>query len=349
MPNSTHTPLPTKRKRPRPAIRALGHIGFFAVFLGAAAWTATALFVHFSTPALVLAEALLALAALGVLLLRYRYRSRRAGWAGLAAAALIVGAWYQTIRPSDQRIWAFDVARGVTADVSGDSVTLHNIRSFRWKDESTADEAWVSQTYDLRDLTSVDMLTSVWDDPDIAHLLVSFGFAADRHVVFSVEIRREQGEEFSVLGGFFRQFEMVLIAADEPDIIKLRTNYRKEDVHLYPIRLDQARMQKMFMAYVDLGNDLAARPAFYNTIFANCSTAVYRLAKVIIPDMPLDIRLIKTGRLYQYLAELGGLQGDISMAQRFKASAVTQIAQANPDDESFSTAIRAGEISLPKP
>ncbi|MGB7269843.1 MAG: DUF4105 domain-containing protein [Albidovulum sp.] len=347
MSKSTHTHLPTTRKRPHPAVRVLGHIGFFAVFLGAAAWTATALFVHFSGPVLVLAEALLALAALGVLL--GRYRARRAGWASLAAAALIVGAWYQTIQPSDQRIWAFDVARGVTADVAGDSVTLHNIRSFRWKDEDTADEAWVSQTYDLRDLTSVDMLTSVWDDPDIAHLLVSFGFATDQHVVFSVEIRREQGEEFSVLGGFFRQFEMVLIAADEQDIVKLRTNYRKEDVRLYPIKLDQARMQKMFMAYVDLGNDLAARPAFYNTILANCSTAVYRLAKVIVPDMPLDIRLIKTGRLYEYLADLGGLQGEMSAAKRFEASAITQIAQATPEGQSFSTAIRAGEISLPKP
>lgn len=335
--SSRKSSAPTPKNRWARFWRGLGNSVYVLLLAAGTAWAATALSFHIEGTALILAET--GLAALTLSCLYARTRARRAGWAGLALATLLIAGWYQTIRPSQDRIWAFDVAHGVAPVVNGDLVTLNNVRAFRWTDDSHADQAWVSHTYDLTKLASIDMLTSTWGNPDIAHLLVSFGFSDGQRVVFSVEIRKESHESYSTIGGFFREFEQVLIAAEEEDIIKLRTNYRDEDVHLYPIRLDTAGMRQMFLAYVGLGQKLQAKPAFYNTLTANCTTTVYQLAQRINPDMPFDIRLIKSGGLPGYLADLGGLQGDLTPEDRFKRSAITQLARSSTDAD-FSRTIR---------
>lgn len=332
--------LDDPKSAPRPLGRIAGHVFFGLVLLAATAWSETALYVQLTgaTRILALAALALALAASGGLFLRFRQRG--AGWAALALTAAAVGLWYGTIQPRQDRDWAADVAHGVSPTVSGDSVTLNYVRNFRWKDDQTANAAWETRRYDLGKLSGIDVLTSVWGNPDIAHLLVSFGFADGQHVVFSVEIRREANESYSVLGGFFRQFEMVLIAADEADIIKLRTNYRNEDVHLYPMNLTKAQMRALFLSYVELGVSLAREPAFYNTITANCTSTVYRLAKVVTPDLPIDMRLLKSGQLPEYLDELGALKGAVPMSERRRASAITALARAAPAGVDFSRAIR---------
>ncbi|MCY1126869.1 DUF4105 domain-containing protein [Frigidibacter sp. RF13] len=314
--------------------RFLGRSAFFLTLALVAGLTATALTVHVSGPALYLAEALLAAAALSAALLRLL--ARRAAWAMLVMVTLIAGLWYQTIIPCDDRTWAPDVAHGVTAEIDGDRVTLTNVRNFRWTSEDAATEVWESRSYDLSKLASVDMLTSVWDSPDIAHLLVSFGFEDGEHVTFSVEIRKEMGEKFSTLGGFFRQFELVLIAADEEDIVKLRTNYRGETVSLYPLTIGAEGRRQLFLSYLDLGNRLAARPAFYNTVTSNCASTVYRTVGAFKEDVPLDIRLLKTGLLPEYLADLGYLDPAIAAAP----ATITARAQTLPQDIDFSAGIR---------
>lgn len=325
--------------RPHPSLpacigRFAGRSAFFLMLTLVVGLTATALTVHLSGAALIGAEVVLALPALAAVLLRLL--ARRAAWAMLAMITLVSGLWYQTITPRDDRDWAPDVAHGVTARIEGDQVTLFNVRNFRWTSETEAAEAWESRSYDLSKLTSVDMLTSVWDSPDIAHLLVSFGFANGAHVVFSVEIRKETGEKFSTLGGFFRQFELVLIAADEEDIIKLRTNYRKETVSLYPLSIGPEGRRKLFQAYLDLGNGLSAQPAFYNTVTGNCASTVYRAVGTFKGDVPLDMRLLKTGHLPEYLADLGYLDPGAAAA----VAAITDRALAAEPGADFSSAIR---------
>ena len=96
-------------------------------------------------------------------------------------------------------------------------------------------------SYELHRLNSVDMIMSYWTGPAIAHMLISFGFDTGEHVVFSVEIRPEAHEGFSELGGFFKEFELSIIAADERDVIRVRTNIRGEDDYLYRIRMPVPR------------------------------------------------------------------------------------------------------------
>lgn len=320
-------------------VRVLGWMGFGLTALVFGALATIALGVHVEGLPFALAALLLWLGLAAAVALRL-WRSRRMGWAALLICMATVGLWYGTLTPRQDRDWAADVAHSVSGTVTGDIVTLHNVRAFDWTSDSTAVERWESRRLDLSKLQSVDMFTSVWDSPDIAHLIVSFGFSDGQHVAFSVEIRKEQGEAFSSIGGFFRQFEIALIAAEESDIVKLRTNHRKETVSLFPVALDAEQRRALFLSYLDFGNRLNAAPEFYNTVTANCSSTVWRLAKVITEDVPFDYRLLLSGRLPEMLEGLGALPGDMPMATRRAEALIKARAQAMPDGADYSTWIR---------
>lgn len=314
------------------------HAGFVLLVGLACAWAAAALSLQMAGVVEWLSLAALALVGGVVLMLRFRQPGR--AWAVFAISALAVAGWYQTLQPRQDRDWAPDVAHGVSARLEGAIVTLENVRNFAWSSADAAVPRWETRRYDLDQLQTVDMITSTWGDPDIAHLIVSFGFADGQRVAFSVEIRKELGESFSSIGGFFRQFELALIAADENDIVRLRTNLRGEDVHLFPVKLNADQRRVLFLSYVNFGNQLAARPEFYNTVTANCASTVYTLVKVIKPDMPLDSRLLFSGQLPEYIDELGGLQGDGPMVERRVLAAISAKAKAAATGADFSAVIR---------
>src|SRR6202034_2162744 len=137
------------------------------------------------------------------------------------------------------------------------------VRNFDWRTQSDYTQRWETRTYDLRHLNSLDMVLSYWSMPAIAHVLISFGFDDGEHVVFSVEIRREKTESFSEIGGFFKEFELSIIAADERDVIRVRTNVRGEDDYLYRVRMPVSAMRSLFLAYIDQANSLVHAPRFY--------------------------------------------------------------------------------------
>ena len=263
------------------------------------------------------------------------------GWPALGLLTLAVTAWYLSLSPRADRDWAPDVAHLATGRIDGNIVTLHNLRAFRWQDRDHATESWETRRLDLDHLATADMVTSVWSNPDIAHLLVSFGFTDGQRVVFSVEIRREKGEKFSSIGGFFRQFELALIAADEEDIVKLRTHHRAEDVRLYPLRLTPDQLRVVFLEYVKLGNDLAAKPRWYNTVTANCTTVVWHLTRALNPDLGLDPSLLLSGRLPAWLYRMNLIALPGTLAEIRAAARISPRALAAPEGADFSAAIRA--------
>jgi hypothetical protein len=216
----------------------------------------------------------------------------------MALAALLL--WWRSIAPSNERVWADDVARMLSARIDGDRVTLHNVRNFHWRSDEDYDVRWETRDYDLGQLLSADAIVSYWGGGRaIAHAMISFGFADGRHLVFSVEIRKRRGQAFSEIGGFFKQFERILIAADERDIVRVRTNVRDEDDYLYALRMSRAQMRVLFLSYLDEANRRLNAPVWYHTITSNCTTIVYRMARQIAPGLPLDYRLLATGYLPQ--------------------------------------------------
>jgi hypothetical protein len=271
-------------------------------------------------------------------------------WSGAAGVALgfyaaafagMLGWWF-SVRPSHDRPWADEVARLLVGEVRGDHVTLRNVRNFRWHAPAGHEARWETRDYDLGRLRTVDTALSYWGGPTMAHTLVSFGFEDGEYVTFSIEIRKKQGERFSAIGGLFRRFEASLVAADERDILGVRTNVRGEDVYLYRIAMPQEAMRSLFLAYVGKAEELVRAPRFYNTFTANCTTVVYEMVRRIIDGLPFDYRLLLSGHLPGYLMRVEGLVPGYDLPTLRAAGRITERARAAGDAADFSVRIRQG-------
>lgn len=322
-----------------------GVLGTFAgiVLFLSGAWGAIALSYQLPGPPAVRMAGAVAWSALylalGVIAVGWRL-----WWApvGMVLALVLLIGWWTTIRPRNDRVWADDTARLMSGEVSGSRVTLHNVRDFDWRTETDYDARWETREYDLDHLVSADAILSYWSSEAIAHAMMSFGFDDGRHVVFSVEIRREKGEAFSEVGGFFKQFELILIAADEHDIVRVRTNVRGEDDYIFPLSMTPDAMRSLFVSYVQAANGLVTRPSFYNTVTSNCTTIVYRMARRIDTGLPLDLRLLLTGYLPEYFMANGALDPRMPVDEWRRLGRITDRAKATHPNDDFSEAIRRG-------
>ena len=290
-------------------LRIFGRCLGGALVLTLGVWIGLSLHFQSAAPLVYVFYLGLALGCFGAVRMLWRGQWGRV-WALCAVVLAVWALWWGSIAPRQDRDWLPEVSRGVTSEPTRDGlVLLRNIRDFRWSSPTEAVESWYDLTVDPEQITSVDMIMSVWDSPEIAHTLVSFGFADGRHIAFSGEIRREVGEEFSALGGFFKRFELVLIAAYERDIVHLRTDARGEAVSLYPVAMGAAQRKALFLAFLDYGNDLAREPRWYHTLWTNCTTMPYRLVRQVADGAVFDLRVILSGRLPGYLYDLGVLPG----------------------------------------
>jgi hypothetical protein len=273
-------------------------------------------------------------------------RARAGRWPGplFVAALVFCGVWWLLLSPRQDRVWADDVAQRLkVVEFDGSRVVLDNVRNFTWRTDDDHDVRWERREYDLDQLRSADLVLSYWMGPMIAHTLVSFGFADGRQLVFSLEIRKERGESFSALGGFFRKFEMTLVAAEETDIVRVRSNVRGEDVYLYRLKgMTRDQLKGLFVSYLGEARRLDAAPAFYNTLTSNCTTIVYELAKQIAPGLPLDYRLLASGYFAEYARDLGVLTPGVDFATLKSRGRITDRARAAGDDPRFSQLIRVG-------
>lgn len=269
------------------------------------------------------------------------YFNKGVGWYALGLVVLLLF-WF-ALKPSHQRLWADDVAELLDARISGDQITLFNVRDFEWRTEADYTARWTTQAYDLSQIESADLILSYWMGPAIAHTLISFGFVDGRRLVFSLEIRKERGEQFSALGGFFKQFEAVMIAATEEDIVRTRTHARGEEVFLYRLNVPKQDLQLLFKEYVATAADIKRRPQYYNTLTSNCTTIVYDLAKKIVP-LPLDYRLLLSGYFAEYAYDLNGLMPGFDYQALHDLGHVNQRAGLHDSalGLSYSEAIRQG-------
>jgi hypothetical protein len=258
----------------------------------------------------------------------------------LAHGLLLI--WWKSLRPSNARDWAGEVAQTVGGKVEGSVVTLDKVRNFEWRSNSDYTPRWVRRNYDLAQLHSLDMIVSSWARPSIAHVLISFGFAADDYVVFSVEIRRDKQQSFSEIGGFFKEFELVVIAADERDIVRLRTNVRREQTYLFRLNLEPAVMRALFLAYVAEANALVSEPRFYHTITGNCTTVLYRMLRRIVPRLPFSYRVLLSGYMPEYFYSVGYLDQRYPLEELRELGYVSERGRLADASPTFSTDIRRG-------
>jgi hypothetical protein len=330
-------------------VARIAGLGLVAIAVaGATAWGAAALHwsgLHDARLRDGLAAAFVGGTALAFLLLPNRRRTL----AGFAVVFALLVAWWWRIPASNDRDWQEDVSRLPWAEIDGERVTLHEIRNFDYRSETERTPRWYDKTFELGDLESVDIVASYWMGPDIAHVFVTFGFGDEGQVAVSVETRKENGEGYSTVAGFFKQYELIYVVADERDVIRLRTNFRQnppEDVYLYRVRGSREIARRFFLDYVGTINELRERPRFYNTATTNCTTNVLLHTRVNPDAPPWSWKVLLSGHVPEYAFELGRLDGSRSFAELQELSRINDRARAAGGAEDFSRRIRDG---LPRP
>ncbi len=307
-----------------------------------AAWSVAALYIdlpkRWQLPA---ASVCCVVVLIGVALLRPWYLK---GLLVVGCFAVVL-TWWLNIAPSDEKAWQSDVSRTAWADLNDNLVTIHNLRNFSYRTETDYMPNWETRTIDLNNLQGVDIFLTFWGSPWIAHPILSFQFADGSHIAFSVETRKEIGEEYSAVLGFFRQYELIYTVADERDLIRLRTNYRSgEEVYLYHTTATAAEARAVFMDYLRSLNALHDAPAFYNALTSNCTTNIrIHTAAADNGKLPAwDWRLLLNGKSDEFAYQHGRLAGGLPFDELKRRAHINDAAHEAGEAADFSTRIRIG-------
>ena len=290
--------------------------------------------------------ALYGLAGVGALagLFVRRWRLRALAVFAVAVVAFEVG--WSRIEPSNDRNFRTEEGRLPYAEINGDLVTVHNIRNFHYRTETDFTPDYYDKTFDLRELDSVDLVSVYWMGPDIAHIFLSFGFAGKDHLAISIEARKEVGEGYSTILGFFRHYELFYVVADERDVIGVRAIYRNdppEDVYLYRVHGPQENARRLFLDYLREINSLHEKPEFYNTLTTNCTTNIWMHTRVNPGHLPLSWKILVSGHVPEYVYEAGRLDPSIPFEELRRRGHINALArEAGADAPDFSQRIRQG-------
>lgn len=264
----------------------------------------------------------------------------------LVACSVIVivalAAW-ASVEPSNTRAWTLGQEVLPYATFNGSHVVIHQVRNFEWQKDGTAVPLWEDRSYNLDSLRTVWFILTPFslESRGPAHTFLSFGFGDSQFVAVSVEARRETGEEYSLLKGALRQFEIMYVIGDERDLIRLRTNVRHDDVYVYPIRTTPAKMRALFVEMLGRANSLLDHPEFYNTIGNNCTTNILEHANRISPGrIPYGREVLLPGYADE-LAQRLGLIADTMPIENVRARyRVNEKALRYANDPLFSVRIR---------
>jgi hypothetical protein len=310
-------------------------------------WAAAALYFDSPFPALRAPAAVLYLIVVLAALLFFRRGP--VGPVVAYAAFAVVAVWWFSLKPSNNRDWQPDNAETAYLDHNGDEVTIHNFRNCDYRTEMDYTCHWETRSYNLSNLRGADIFITWWGSPWIAHPIVSFDFGDQGHVAMSIETRDVVGQTYSANRGFFRQYALTYTVGDERDLIRLRTNYRKdEEVYLFRTTVDPPLARKIFLEYLQRVNDLHQRPEWYNALTNNCTTNIaVSIAEARDVRVRHDWRILLNGKMDEMLYEHNSLVTDGRTLPALKEQARINAA-ANAADKSldFSQLIREGRIGF---
>ena len=322
----------------RHALRIIVWVLVWLIAIGCAAWAFGALHYDFPVAKTVVAWVFAAAIVAAIVFLR---GAAKKVCAVFVAFGLVLG-WWLTLKPSNNGNWQPDVAQLAWADINGDEFTFHNVRNCDYRTQTDYTPHWETRTVRLSQITGIDLAIDYWGSPWIAHPIVSFQFADTPPLCFSIETRKTVGQSYSTIGGLYRQFTLIYIVSDERDVIRLRTNYRNEDIYLYHTTASPDRARGRFLEYVRALNALHTQPRWYNAITTNCTTSI-RDQRPINERVPWDWRILLNGKADELLYEHGALvTGGLPFAELKQRSLINARAKAAAKDPAFSARIRDG-------
>ena len=310
-------------------------------------WSAAALFFDSPFPALrtPAAIAYLIVIVAAVFLLRRNHLGIIVAFAGFALVAL----WWFSLKPLSDRDWQPDDAQTAWADINGDEVTIHNVRNCDYVTEKEYTCHWETRNYNLVNIRGADIFITWWGPTLIAHPIVSFDFGEQGHVPMSIETRDEVGQGYSAIRGFFRQYALIYIVSDERDVIRLRTNFRKdEEVYLFRTTATPALARKVFLDYLQRVNELNRQPEWYNAVTNNCTTNIaVAAAEAQHKEVRYDWRILLNGKMDEMMYENSGLvTGGLSLPALKAQAHINDAAHAADDSPQWSKLIRVGRVGF---
>jgi hypothetical protein len=303
-----------------------------------AAWAFGALYFDFPTAGGVAAVVF----AVGVLAAIVLIRGRLLKLAVVFGPFAVVASWWLTLTPGNDRPWQPDVARTAWAQINGDEVTIRNVRNCDYRTQTDFTPHWETRTVRLSQITGIDVALNYWGSPWIAHPIVSFQFSDGLPLCFSIETRKMIGQQYSAVAGLYRQYTLIYVVADERDVIRLRTNYRGENVYLYHTLASPAQAQERFREYISTLNALHENPRWYNAVTENCTTSIrtQRAAKLRVR---WDWRILLNGKADEMLYQDHAIAtGGLSFTELKQRSLIDERARAADQDPNFSRIIREG-------
>ena len=267
---------------------------------------------------------------------------RRVLLVAVAVVAVSIAVLHVVRRPSNDRDWSPDQRVLAYADLRPPYATVHNVRFCTYRTTSDYTCTYSDRAFDLRKLESVWFVVEPFGaSQGAAHTFVSFGFGGGEYVAISIEVRKEKGESFSAVRGLLREYELMYVIADERDVIKLRSNYRRDPVYLYPVRTTRARAQRMFVEMLQRTNQLRSRPEFYDTLTNNCTTNIVHHVNTIVPGrVPFTVATVLPGYSDRLAYRLGLIDTDLPFDAARERFRINERAATYANDPAFSDRIR---------
>lgn len=259
-----------------------------------------------------------------------------------ALAIFISLAYYFSMTPTNSADWSLDQQILPSAKVEGNLVTIENIRNFTYTSVSEYTPDYYTKTYDLDKIKTVDYLVEPFGDfSGAAHTFLSFGFEGGEYVSISVEVRKKKGQSFSAWRALLNQYEIMYVVGDERDVVKLRTNYRKDSVYMYPTKIDEAHAKQLFLSMIKRVNELHDRPEFYNLITNTCTTNIVRHVNEISEvKVPFSYKVLMPGYSDRLAYDLGLLDTTLPFDKIRENYKINEKALKYGESEDFSIKIR---------
>lgn len=311
----------------------------FVVRIGFIGWATLAIWFSTLPWAPVRLALAITFALFGVWALWFAPRPR--GLLAFIGAFLAVLLGWSTILPSHHRQWRADVAVMPRAVIEGDRVLLTGVRNFDYVSADEFSSRYEEREVSLAHLTGVDFYISYWMPGPVGHTFVSFLFDNAPPVSISIEIRPEVGEGYAPIASLFKQFELIYVVGDERDIVRVRTNYRHEDVYLYHTEAAAEDARRLFAVYLERINELADTPEFYHLLSNSCTINMVRYMRAVGGERPFNIRHYLNGLFDAYLFERGLLNKTLTFEELRRRSHINEAARRADGAADFSTRIRA--------
>lgn len=251
-------------------------------------------------------------------------------------------AWWLSQKPSLYRDWEAQDAVLPSISWSWDTVVVSNIRNHTWTSATDFIPGYYDDIFSLDEIERVYYSITPFSDSDgPAHTMLSFSFSGGKNVVISAELRKERWEEFDAVKGILNQFELQYVIASESDVIKVRTNYRQNQVYMYPIDVPKEKIQQLFRSMIMRADKLNREPEFYNTLWNNCTTSILTHANALrVEKLDGGIFTLLPSHSDEIVYAAGLIDTDLSLPEARAYYRIDELARTLSGEQDFSSVIR---------